>query len=132
MVRKLALAVSLALGGASISAYGLGLGEIDANSVLNQNFDADIRLLSATEEQLDNLKVRLASPEAFDKAGVDRPFYLSMLRFTPKQGPDGNLYVQVTSDFPIREPYLNFLIELNWANGRLMREYTMLLEPSRP
>lgn len=129
MVRKLALAVSLALGGVSMTAHGLGLGDIDANSVLNQNFNADIRLLSAKDDELDSLKVRLASPEAFAKAGVERPFYLSMLRFAPRKGSDGNLYVKVTSDFPIREPYLNFLIELNWPNGRLVREYTVLLDP---
>ncbi len=129
MVHKLALAVSLALGGISITAHGLGLGDINAGSVLNQNFNADIKLLSASEAELDNLKVRLASPEAFAKAGVDRPFYLSMLRFTPGEGSDGAFYVKVTSDFPIREPFLNFLIELNWPNGRLVREYTVLLDP---
>jgi pilus assembly protein FimV len=66
---------------------------------------------------------------AFAKAGLDRPFYLTDLRFTPKRNEDGKAVIQVTSHNPIRESYVNFLLEINWSKGRLMREYTLLLDP---
>ncbi|MEJ2575739.1 MAG: FimV/HubP family polar landmark protein [Gammaproteobacteria bacterium] len=129
MVRKLTLAVALALGGASMTAHGLGLGEIEARSVLNQNFDADIALLSVADEELDAVRVRLAPQEAFERAGVERGFLLTRLTFTPDVAADGRAVIRVTSDFPIREPFLNFLVEVNWPRGRLVREYTVLLDP---
>jgi len=79
MVRTLALAVSLALGTLSVPAHALGLGDINSKSALNQNFNADIDLLSITQGELDTLRIKLASPEAFSRAGVERPFYLSLL-----------------------------------------------------
>ena len=129
MVRKLALAVSLALGTLSVPAHALGLGELSSKSALNQNFRGDIKLLSVRAEELDAVRVRLADAEAFKRAGVDRPFYLSLLKFEPTLTDSGKSVVRVSSDFPIREPFMNFLVEVNWPNGRLLREYTVLLDP---
>ena len=129
MVRKLALAVSLALGTLSVPAHALGLGELSSKSALNQNFRGDIKLLSVRAEELDAVRVRLADAEAFKRAGVDRPFYLSLLKFEPMLTDSGKSVVRVSSDFPIREPFMNFLVEVNWPNGRLLREYTVLLDP---
>ena len=129
MVRKLALAVSLALGTLSVPVHALGLGELSSKSALNQNFNGDISLLSVSPEELDGVRVKLADAEAFKRAGVDRPFYLSLLKFEPTLSKKGNSVIRVSSDFPIREPFMNFLIEVNWPKGRLMREYTVLLDP---
>ena len=129
MVRKLALAVSLALGTLSVPAHALGLGELSSKSALNQNFKGDIKLLSVRAEELDAVRVGLADAEAFKRAGVDRPFYLSLLKFEPVLTDSGKSVVRVSSDFPIREPFMNFLVEVNWPNGRLLREYTVLLDP---
>lgn len=129
MVRKLALAVSLALGTLSVPAHALGLGELSSKSTLNQNFNGDIALLSVNPEELDGVRVRLADEDAFARAGIERPFYLTLLRFEPMLTKRGKPIVKVTSDFPIREPFLNFLVEVNWPKGRLMREYTVLLDP---
>ncbi len=129
MVRKLALAVSLALGTLSVPVYALGLGELSSKSTLNQNFNGDIALLSVRPDELDSVRVRLADAEAFERAGVERPFYLSLLKFEPTLGAGGRPVVRVSSGFPIREPFLNFLVEVNWPNGRLLREYTVLLDP---
>lgn len=129
MVRKLALAVSLALGTLSVPVHALGLGELDSRSTLNQNFNGDIKLLSVAADELASVRIKLADQEAFSRAGVDRPFYLSLLKFEPILNKRGQAIVRVTSDFPIREPFLNFLIEVNWPNGRLLREYTVLLDP---
>ncbi|MDJ0741474.1 MAG: peptigoglycan-binding protein LysM, partial [Gammaproteobacteria bacterium] len=127
MVRKLALAVSLALGTLSVPVHALGLGELSSKSTLNQNFQGEIALLSVKADELDTVRVKLADQEAFSRAGVDRPFYLSLLKFEPQLTARGKPVVRVTSEFPIREPFLNFLIEVNWPNGRLLREYTVLL-----
>lgn len=129
MVRKLALAVSLALGTLSVPVHALGLGELSSKSTLNQNFRGDIALLSVQPDELDSIRVKLADPDAFERAGVERPFYLSLLKFEPTVNAGGKTVVRVTSEFPIREPFLNFLVEINWPNGRLLREYTVLLDP---
>jgi len=129
MVRKLALAVSLALGTLSVPVHALGLGELSSKSALNQNFSGNIALLSVRPEELDGIRVKLADQEAFKRAGVDRPFYLSLLKFEPTLSQKGSSVIRVTSEFPIREPFMNFLVEVNWPNGRLLREYTVLLDP---
>lgn len=129
MVRKLALAVSVALGTLHLPVYALGLGELSSKSTLNQNFRGDIALLSVGDEELAAVRVRLADAESFARAGLERPFYLSLLKFEPELTDAGKAVIRVSSDFPIREPFLNFLIEVNWPNGRLLREYTVLLDP---
>jgi pilus assembly protein FimV len=129
MVRKLALAVSLALGTVTVPAHALGLGELNSKSALNQNFNGDIGLLSVDPDELDTLRVALADAAAFARAGVERPYFLSQMQFRPMLDSGGRPVIRVSSDFPIREPFLNFLVEVNWPNGRLLREYTVLLDP---
>ena len=129
MVRKLSLAVALVLGITPLGSYAVGLGNIHLNSALNQYFDADIELLSVEQEEISDIKVELASPEAFRRSGIDRPFILSKLSFRAEQTADGNAVIRVSSRDPIREPFLNFLIEVNWPKGRMLREYTVLLDP---
>jgi pilus assembly protein FimV len=129
MVRKLSLAIALALGLTPISASALGLGDIKAKSSLNQQFNADIELLSVSTEEISDIKVILASEEVFAKAGLNRPYFLSQLKFTPVRLASGKGIVRVTTSEPVREPFLNFLIEVNWPKGRLYREYTVLLDP---
>jgi pilus assembly protein FimV len=129
MVRKLALAVSIALGTVSVPAHALGLGELDSSSGLNQAFEGRIPLLSVRPDEMDGVRIRLADAAAFERAGVDRPYFLTLLNFAPATDASGKPIVRVTSNFPIREPFLNFLVEVNWPNGRLVREYTVLLDP---
>ena len=107
----------------------LGLGKIELSSGLNQPFEAQIELLSATADELGSLQVGLADNKAFRRAGIDRPFVLSNLRFQVKETESGPDYIRVYSQDSIREPYLNFLIEAGWSKGRLFREYTVLLDP---
>lgn len=129
MVRKLSLAVALVLGISPLSSYAVGLGNIHLNSALNQYFDAEIDLLSVDQDEVADIKVTLATPEAFRRSGIDRPFILSKLRFNAEQTADGKTVIRVSSRDPIREPFLNFLIEVNWPKGKLLREYTVLLDP---
>ena len=109
--------------------YALGLGKLDLKSGLNEPFEATIELLSPTRDELDSVALRLADAEAFERAGIDRPFVLSQLRFEVQESESGPDRVRVYSREAIREPFLNFLVEANWSHGRLFREYTVLLDP---
>ncbi len=110
-------------------ASALGLGKLELQSALNQPFKARVKLLSPTPDELDSLKVMLADQEAFDRAGIQRTFLLTRLRFAVQESEKGADYIQIRSSDPIREPFLNFLLEINWSKGRLFREYTVLLDP---
>ncbi len=130
MVRKLAMAVSLAVGSAlTLPVYALGLGEIRTSSALNENFKGEIELLSVEKGQLDTLKVELAPAEVFARTGVERPFLLSRLRFKAVRKRNGKAVILVSSDVPIREPFLDFFVQVTWPQGKLVREYTVLLDP---
>ncbi|MFC2973505.1 FimV/HubP family polar landmark protein [Azotobacter bryophylli] len=128
-VRKLVLAIAAASALSSGMAHALGLGEITLHSALNQPLDADIEVLDIRDLESNELVPSLASPEEFNKAGVDRQYFLTDLKFTPVIKPNGKSIIRVTSTKPVREPYLNFLVEVLWPNGRLLREYTLLLDP---
>lgn len=125
-VRRILLMSALMAPG---SLYALGLGEIHLNSALNQPFDADIELVSAAQEDLAALRAALASGEAFARAGLDRPAYLADFTFRVTQGANGADIVKVTSPRPVTEPFVSLLVEASWPRGRLVREYTVLLDP---
>jgi pilus assembly protein FimV len=122
----LTLASSSALYSGLVSA--LGLGTISLHSALNQPLEADIQLLEVGDLSADEVRVRLASEADFIRSGVERIFFLNDLRFTPLLKGARSI-IRVTSSKPIREPYLNFVIELARPNGQLLREYTLLLDP---
>ncbi len=107
----------------------LGLGELKKHSELNQPFRATIDLVDANAGVLDTLRVKLADAERFRRAGIERPHVLTQLRFEVVETDAGPDYIQITSQVPIREPYLNFLIEVTWSSGTLFREYAALLDP---
>ena len=109
-------------------ASALGLGEITLHSALNQPLRADIALVDVAGLEEGDLSASLASPDDFSRAGVERVFFLSNLRFTPVLR-DGRSFIRVTSSKPVEEPFLNFLVQLNQPNGRLLREYTVLIDP---
>lgn len=108
--------------------WALGLGDIRLNSALNEPLRAEIELLSATPEELANLRINLASVETFERYGIDRPLFLSRLNFQVTR-VGGRDVITVTSDQPITEPFVTFLVEAVWSRGRLLREYTVLLDP---
>jgi pilus assembly protein FimV len=112
----------------SSEVWAIGLGDIQLDSALNEPLRAEISLLSATPEELASLSVTLASSETFARYGIDRPFYLQEIEFNLVSGASGSV-VQVRSRNPIAEPFLTFLVEATWPSGRLLREYTVLLDP---
>jgi pilus assembly protein FimV len=111
------------------AALGLGLGEIRLNSALNQPLSAEIDLVAATPEELAALDANLASSEIFARYGLDRPAFLNSLEFTVGRGQDGRNVLRVRSRDAITEPFVSFLVDVNWPRGRLLREYTVLLDP---
>src|SRR5688572_11060333 len=112
-----------------VTLYALGLGEIRLHSALNQPFDAEIELISPTADELAGLKVGLASPDLYSRYGIDRPTYLSSFTFSVQRNRDGRAAIKVTSNRSVTEPFVTILVEASWARGRLLREYTVLLDP---
>lgn len=109
--------------------FALGLGDIRLNSALNQPFDADIDLASATADELSSLKVSLASEEAFRRYGLDRPNFLTGFSFRLDGATSAQPVIKVRSASAVSEPFLNLLVEVSWTGGRVLREYTVLLDP---
>ncbi|HWQ95054.1 MAG TPA: FimV/HubP family polar landmark protein, partial [Gammaproteobacteria bacterium] len=125
MIRRMVVMALLVM---PMSVLALGLGDINVRSGLNQPLEAEIPLLSVASDEIDTLNVGLASPEAFEQAGVERPFHLTQLRFKVEQR-NGKPYIHAYSQEPVKEPYLQYLLEVNWRGGRLVKEFTVLLDP---
>ena len=109
--------------------WAIGLGDIKLDSALNEPLRAEIELLSATPDELANLTVTLASSDTFTRYGIERPFYIQDIQFHIVNGGSDGSFVQIRSPSPITEPFLTFLVEATWQSGRLLREYTVLLDP---
>lgn len=125
---RLPLALALALGGSH--AYALGLGQIEVKSALNQPLVAEIPVLVSSPGEADNLAVRLASPDAFERVGLDRPaLQAANLQFEVQTDARGRKVIRITTPNGVADPFLSFLLEVDWGKGRLLREYTVLLDP---
>ncbi|MDA9095377.1 hypothetical protein N9J88_03175 [Porticoccaceae bacterium] len=125
---KLATASALAALLYATTAIAVGFGDITLKSALNEPLDAEISLtnIEGIEEGL--LLVQLAPASAFAQAGVSRDYYLTQLAFSVDTNGADETVVKVTSQGPILEPYLDFLVQLEWPAGRIVREYTLLLD----
>ncbi len=124
------LTLAVALGLASPSLSAMGLGPLQVKSGLNQPLVAEIPIISATPSELEQLDVRLASPEAFARIGLERPGELTAnLQFSVGKNSRGQPVILVTTPDRFSEPLLNFLIEAEWGKGTVTREYTALIDP---
>ncbi|BCD96730.1 FimV/HubP family polar landmark protein [Marinagarivorans cellulosilyticus] len=113
---------------ASPLGLALGLGEIKMNSHLNQPLEAEIQLLQTRELSAQEILVGLGTREDFERVGVDRPFFLNDLKFTvDMESPNGPV-IRVKSNRLVKEPFLNFIVQAQWPSGKLLREYTVLLD----
>lgn len=111
-----------------VTAWGLGLGPIQTDTRIGQNFTAQIPIVNASSNDLQGLTVGLASPQDYKNAGLSEPDYLFSLKFAVESGPSGP-YVQVTASQPVRLPFLNLLVHASWSSGEVTRQYTVLLNP---
>jgi pilus assembly protein FimV len=114
---------------APATSLALGLGSIEVRTTLNQPLQANIKLVGTSPGEVQGMTVRLASPQLFEQVGVPRPDYLGDLQFKVESGSGGEPYIQVTTRKAVKQPFLDFLLEVNWPGGRLLREYTVLLNP---
>ena len=130
-VRKLVLAIAAASALSSGMAQALQLGEMTLKSKLNQPLSVEIELLDVGGLTASEITPSLASSQAFVDAGVDRQAFLNDLTFTPVINPSGRSVVRVTSSKPLPDSYVRFLLQVQWPNGRLMRDYSVLLDPSK-
>ena len=130
-VRKLVLAIAAASALSSGMAQALELGELTLKSKQNQPLLAEIELLDVKDLTAAQVVPSLAPEQEFSKAGVPRPAFLDDLRFTPVINADGKSVLRVTSSQPLSEPFVNFLVQVMWPNGRLMRDYSVLLDPAQ-
>ncbi|MFK5665596.1 FimV/HubP family polar landmark protein [Pseudomonas shirazica] len=130
-IRKLVLAMAAASALSSGMANALGLGELTLKSAQNQPLDAEIELLDVRDLTAAEVAPSLAPPEDFSKAGVAFPTYLEDLTFTPVINPNGKSVLRVTSSQPLPEPVVKFLVQVMWPQGRLLRDYSVLLDQAK-
>jgi pilus assembly protein FimV len=127
-LKKLTAAVASALV-LSSAAHAAGLGKLTVLSALGQPLRAEIELTAVSSDEASGLVAKLASPEAFRTANIEFNPALLSLRFAVEQR-NGRQFIRVSSAQPLNEPFVDMLLELTWNNGRLVREYTFLLDPA--
>ena len=125
----LASAVALTMFGVSLDAQALALGAITVRSALGEPLRAEIEVPKISSEEAATFQAAVASPQAFRSAGVDYSPALSGARVTLHRRANGQAYLRVVGDRPVNEPFLGIVIDANWANGRVVRDYTMLVDP---
>jgi len=111
------------------SALALGLGRLSVQSALGESLRAEIDVTSITPEESGNLKLRIASPDAYRAAGVDYNPVLPGTQAVLMRRADGRPYLRLTSDRVVQEPFVDVILEATWNTGRLVREYTLLFDP---
>lgn len=124
-----ASAVSLLAMGISLDAQALALGAITVRSALGEPLRAEIEVPQISSEEESSFKAGVASPQAFRAAGMEYLPALAGARISLERRPNGQAYLRLLSERPINEPLLSVVIEANWATGRMVRDYTMLVDP---
>lgn len=125
-IKRITLAVCLAL--MPFSAGAAGLGKMTVMSGLGEPLNAEIEI-AANKEELSSLSARIAPSETYAEQGVERASSLSSVRVELGKKPDGTPILKISSQQPVNEPFLDMLIQVDWPTGRLLREYTALLDP---
>ena len=130
MARKKTLAAALLSLGCLQAGpvFALGLGELTLESFLNEPLKARVSLLDVGNLHEDQIRVRLATVDDFDRLGVDRAYFLTSIKFEVEIDDSGRGVIVLTSDDPVLEPYLDFIVETRWPSGRLLRNYTVLVD----
>jgi pilus assembly protein FimV len=112
-----------------VSVFALGLGKLTVQSGLGQPLSATIELTSAHKDELDTLRARIADPAVYRDNNVQYPAAMSRARIVVEQTANGAPYLRVTTSQAVNDAFLDLLVELNWATGRVVRDYTFLLDP---
>lgn len=125
----LALAAAMSVGTFSADALALALGRITVQSALGEPLRADIDIPEITAEEAASLRATVASPEAFRAAGLEYNAAMGSVVITLQQRPGGRMFLRLSSDRPVNEPFIDLILEANWSSGRIVRDYTMLFDP---
>ena len=125
----LASATALALLSISLDAQAVALGAIAVRSALGEPLRAEVEIPQISSEEASTFQANMASPQAFRAAGVEYSPALAGARVTLQRRANGQAYLRIVGTRPINEPYVGVVIEANWANGRIVRDYTLLLDP---
>src|SRR5689334_24909054 len=125
-ITLLASAIAMAYATPSM---GLGLGRLTVQSALGQPLSAQIELTSAAKEELDSIAARVADPSLYRQNNLSYQGVLSRARVTVERNQNGQAFLRVVTTAPVNEPYLDLMLEMNWSAGRVVREYTFLLDP---
>nr|VFK12570.1 MAG: FimV N-terminal domain-containing protein [Candidatus Kentron sp. LPFa]VFK29099.1 MAG: FimV N-terminal domain-containing protein [Candidatus Kentron sp. LPFa] len=109
--------------------YALALTDINLSSGINESLDARIPLRALQPNDMETIRIKLADTEHFTRANLERLPILDDLRFEAFRSPNGSAYIRITTDSAVNEPFLSFIVEVSWSRGRILREYTLLLDP---
>ncbi len=112
-----------------MTSHALALGKLKVLSALNEPLNAEIEFTSVTEKELKGLTVSLASRADFNTAGVDLLPFLSQIKFIVSKKLDGRYFLELHTEQQLNEPFLHLLLQIEWPGGRLVREYTALIDP---
>ena len=123
-----AVSLAISLGLAPLAAEAAGLGKLKVYSALGQPLRAEIEL-NASKDELSGMAARLAAQDTFKQAGIDYATTLLGIRFAIDKKVLSRPVIRLTSDRPINDPFVDMLLEIDWPAGRLVREYTFLLDP---
>jgi len=127
MIRAAAAALTLLT--VTPGAYAAGLGRLTVLSQLGQPFRGEVDLVSLKKDEIASLVARMGSPDAFRQADLPYTAYVSNLKVSVEKRPNGDPYIKISAFQPLNEPFIDFLVELSWTSGRLVRAYTALVDP---
>lgn len=127
MLRKFVVILTMLLCSMATQLYALGLGTVTVESSLNQPLRMRIELLQLGDTRLQDIRVSMASGADFERFNIERDSFLSNIRFSVESTPQGNVVILSSSQI-VREPYLSFILDTRWPNGRLLSEHTILLD----
>jgi pilus assembly protein FimV len=125
-----AAALALVLGFTSQDAAALALGRVNVLSSLGEPLRAEIDVPEITAEEAASLRTSVANPEAFRAAGLEYNPALSTAQISLQRRANGTSFLRLSSDRTINEPFVDLILEASWASGRIVRDYTMLFDPS--
>ncbi len=126
-LKQISLAICLAA--MPFAADAAGLGKLTVVSGLGEPLSAEIELLSTTPEELSSLTAAIAPEEAYNVQGVERTAIHNAIKIEVAKKADGRPILKITTRQPVSDPFLDMLIQVDWSTGRLLREYTVLLDP---
>ncbi len=111
-------------------AHAAGLGKLTLNSALGQPLNAEIDIVTTSSDEIASLKANIAAREAFAQAGINYEANFATFKISLESRANGSPYLKLTSPLAVNDPFLNILVELSWASGRILREYAVLLDPA--